>query len=101
MADVCAKAKDETENLYIANKKLWEQNKNTRIGLFLGHNEEKTNLHKENPIIGKRKHQMLRRKLAIGRTSILSSPKSCPNAAKAGHCEKRRLRLKRYNTKSY
>ena len=24
MVDVCAKAKDETENLYIANKKLWE-----------------------------------------------------------------------------
>ena len=34
MADVCAKAKDETENLYIANKKLWEQNRNTWIGLF-------------------------------------------------------------------
>ena len=36
MADVCAKAKDETENLYIANKKLWEQNRNTRIGRFFG-----------------------------------------------------------------
>ena len=36
MADVCAKAKDETENLYIANKKLCEQNKNTRIGRFFG-----------------------------------------------------------------
>ena len=34
MVDVCAKAKDETENLYIANKKLWEQNRNTRIGCF-------------------------------------------------------------------
>ena len=36
MADVCANAKDETKNLYIANKKLWEQNKNTRIGRFFG-----------------------------------------------------------------
>ena len=36
MVDVCAKAKYEIENLYIANKKLWEQNKNTRIGRFFG-----------------------------------------------------------------
>ena len=36
MVDVGAKAKDETENLYIANKKLWEQNRNTRIGRFFG-----------------------------------------------------------------
>ena len=36
IADVYVKAKDETENLYIANKKLWEQNKNTRIGRFFG-----------------------------------------------------------------
>ena len=36
MANVCAKAKDKTENLYIVNKKLWEQNKNTRIGRFFG-----------------------------------------------------------------
>ena len=36
MTDVCAKIKDETENLYIANKKLWEQNKNTRIRRFFG-----------------------------------------------------------------
>ena len=28
------KVKDENENLYIANKKLWEQNKNSRIGRF-------------------------------------------------------------------
>ena len=30
------KVKDENENLYIANKKLWEQNKNSRIGPFFG-----------------------------------------------------------------
>ena len=36
MVDVCTKAKDKTENLYIANKKLWEQNRNTRIGRFFG-----------------------------------------------------------------
>ena len=36
MVDVCARVKNETENLYIANKKLWEQNKNTRIGRFFG-----------------------------------------------------------------
>ena len=36
IADVYAKAKDETENLYITNKKLWEQNKNTRIRRFFG-----------------------------------------------------------------
>ena len=36
MTDVYAKAKGENENLYIANKKLWEQNQNTRIGLFFG-----------------------------------------------------------------
>ena len=28
--------KDKNENLYIANKKLWEQNKNSRIGRFFG-----------------------------------------------------------------
>ena len=36
MTDVYAKAKGENENLYIANKKLWEQNRNTRIGRFFG-----------------------------------------------------------------
>ena len=30
------KVKDENENLYIANKKLWEQNKNSRIERFFG-----------------------------------------------------------------
>ena len=30
------KVKDENENLYIANKKLWEQNKNSRIKRFFG-----------------------------------------------------------------
>ena len=36
MEDVYTKAKDENENLYIANKKLWEQNKNTRVGRVFG-----------------------------------------------------------------
>ena len=36
MTSVYTKAKGENENLYIANKKLWEQNKNTRIGHFFG-----------------------------------------------------------------
>ena len=31
-----SKVKDENENLYIANKKLWEQKKNSRIGRFFG-----------------------------------------------------------------
>ena len=30
------KVKDENENLSIDNKKLWEQNKNSRIGRFFG-----------------------------------------------------------------
>ena len=34
MADVYTEAKSENENLYIANKKLWEQNRNTKIGRF-------------------------------------------------------------------
>ena len=36
MADVYTKAKGENENLYIANKKLWEQNRNTRVRHFFG-----------------------------------------------------------------
>ena len=36
MADVCAKKKNENENLYIANKKLCGQAKDTRIGRFFG-----------------------------------------------------------------
>ena len=36
MTDVYTKAKGENESLYIANKKLWEQNMNTRIGRFFG-----------------------------------------------------------------
>ena len=36
MADVCTKVKSENENLYIANKKLWEQNRSNRIGRFFG-----------------------------------------------------------------
>ena len=34
MTEGYTKVKDENENLYIANKKLWEQNRNTRIGRF-------------------------------------------------------------------
>ena len=36
MADVCTKVKKENENLYIANKKLWGQVKDTKIGRFFG-----------------------------------------------------------------
>ena len=36
MTEVFTKVKDENENLYIANKKLWEQNMNSRIGRFFG-----------------------------------------------------------------
>ena len=36
MTEGFTKVKDENENLYIANKKLWEQNKNSRIGRFFG-----------------------------------------------------------------
>ena len=36
MADVYTKAKSENENLYIANKKLWGQVKDTKIGCFFG-----------------------------------------------------------------
>ena len=55
MADIYTKAKSKNENLYIANKKLWGQVKDTKIGFFLEHNEKKVKLSKENPIIGKRK----------------------------------------------
>ena len=36
MTEGYTKVKGENENLYIANKKLWEQNRNTRIGRFFG-----------------------------------------------------------------
>ena len=36
MTEGYTKVKSENENLYIANKKLWEQNRNTRIGHFFG-----------------------------------------------------------------
>ena len=36
MSDVYTKTKNENENLYIANKKLWGQVKDTKIGFFLG-----------------------------------------------------------------
>ena len=34
MIDDFTKVKDENKNLYIANKKLWEQNKNSKIRRF-------------------------------------------------------------------
>ena len=71
------------------------------LGVSLEHNEEKVNLPKESPIIGKHKHQKLRRKLAIGRKNIMLFLKSFPNAIRAGHSGKRKLRPKRYNTKRY
>ena len=36
MTEGYTKVKNENENLYIANKKLWEQNKNSRIERFFG-----------------------------------------------------------------
>ena len=36
MTDVYTKAKNENENLYVANKKLWGQVKDTKIGRFFG-----------------------------------------------------------------
>ena len=36
MIEGYTKVKGENENLYIANKKLWEQNKNSKIGCFFG-----------------------------------------------------------------
>ena len=36
MTNVYTKAKSENENLYIANKKLWEQVKDTKIERFFG-----------------------------------------------------------------
>ena len=71
------------------------------MDVSLGHNKEKANLPRENPITGKRKHQKLRRKLAIGRTSILSSPKSYPNVARVEDSGKERLKLERYSVKRY
>ena len=36
MTEGYTQVKGENENLYIANKKLWEQNKNNRIRRFFG-----------------------------------------------------------------
>ena len=36
MTEVYTKAKSKNESLYIANKKLWGQVKNTKIGRFFG-----------------------------------------------------------------
>ena len=36
MTEGYTQVKGENENLYISNKKLWEQNKNNRIGHFFG-----------------------------------------------------------------
>ena len=65
------KVKGENENLYIANKKLWVQVKDTKIGLFLAPNVEKGKLPKESQITGKHKQPRFRQKLVTGKTSIL------------------------------
>ena len=41
MAGVYTKTKSENENLYIANKKLWGQVKDTKIGHFFGTQRKK------------------------------------------------------------
>ena len=71
------------------------------MDVSLEHSEEKANLPKKSPIIGKHKYQKLRRKLVIGRKNILLFLKSCPNATRAEHSGKGKLRPKRYNTKRY
>ena len=76
----------------------------TRIAgsdVSLGHNEEKVKLPKESLIIGKHKQPMLKQKPIIGRMNILWSLKSYQNAVKTEDSGKRKLRLKRYNTKRY
>ena len=65
----------------------------------MGPNDEKVNLPKGNPITRKCKHPKLRRKLAIGRMSILLSPKNCPNVARVGHHGRGRLSLEKYNAR--
>ena len=99
MVDVCAKAKDKTENLYIANKNYRSKREILGLDVSLGPNEEKVNLPKGNPITRKRKHPKLRRKLVIGRMSILSSPKNCPNVARVGHHGRERLSPEKYNAR--
>ena len=101
MTEGFTKVKDKNENLYIANKKLWDQNKNSRIKRFFGHNEEKVKLPKESLIIGKHKQPRLKQRSITRRMSIQSSPKSYRDAARAGHSGKGKLRLTRYNTKRY
>ena len=41
MADVYTKVKSEKDNLYIANKKLWRQVKDTKIRRFFGTQQRK------------------------------------------------------------
>ena len=101
MTEGFTKVKDENENLYIANKKLWSKTRIAGSSVSLGHNEEKVKLPKKSLIIGKHKHPRLRKKLVTGRTSIQSSPKSYRDTAKARYSGKRKLRPKRYSTKNY
>ena len=65
------KVKGENENMYMANKKLWVQVKDTKIGYFFAPNVEKGKLSKESLIVGKHKRLRLRQKLVTGKTSIL------------------------------
>ena len=62
----------------------------------MGPSEEKVNPPKESPITEKHKHPKLRRKLAIGRVSILSSLKSCPSVVRVGHHGRGRPSPKKY-----
>ena len=76
MVDVCAKANDETENLYIANKKLWEQNKNTRIGRFFGTQRRESESSQKEYNHWKAQASEAQTKACIGRMSILLFLKS-------------------------
>ena len=71
MTEGYTKEKGENENLYIVNKKLWVQVKDTKIGLFLAPNIEKGTLPKKTPIVGKHKQPRLRQKLVTRKMSIL------------------------------
>ena len=53
IVDVYTKAKSENKNLYIANKKLWGQVKNSKMGCFFGTQKREGKLLKNSPINGK------------------------------------------------
>ena len=94
MVDVYTKAKGENENLYIANKKLWEQNRSTRIGRFFETQQRECESSQKES-----NHSKLRRKPITRKMSILSSLKSCPNAARVGDYGKRKLSPERYSAR--